>query len=100
MRVTGMVSAVAGFLTVIGATVGLRRLGRFVAAWSSATGTATDSMGRWHTHGCGEDFGASRLSHPVVGFETDLAAIGRPCKLLPKSIRNKLNLIEVRADYC
>ena len=94
MRVSGMVSAVAGILTVIGDTVGLRRLGRFVAAWSSATGTATDSMGRWYTHGCGEDFGASRLSHPVVRFETH-RAFGRTCKLLPRSIRNKLNPFEV-----
>src|SRR5215216_2965260 len=38
-------------------------------AAASATGTVTDSVGRWYSDP-GDDAGVSRLSHPVVRFVT------------------------------
>ncbi len=73
MEATGIVAAVAAIFTAIGAVFaiqglrGLRKTRRFVAA--SATGTVTDSMGRWYSDP-GDDPGVSKLSHPVVRFVT------------------------------
>src|SRR5215207_6088490 len=66
---------IVALLTAVGAVFafhGLRVLWgtrRFVAASASATGTVTDSVGRWYSDP-GDDAGVSRLSHPVVRFVT------------------------------
>jgi hypothetical protein len=75
MEAIGIIALVAALLTAIGAVFafhglrGLRRTRRFVAASASATGTVTDSVGRWYSDP-GDDPGVSRLSHPVVRFVT------------------------------
>jgi hypothetical protein len=62
---------IVALLTAVGAVFAfhglrvLRRTRRFVAASASATGTVTDSVGRWNSDP-GDDPGVSRLSHPVV----------------------------------
>ena len=66
---------IVALLTAVGAVFAfhglrvLRRTRRFVAASASATGTVTDSVGRWYSDP-GDDPGVSRLSHPVVRFMT------------------------------
>jgi hypothetical protein len=66
---------IVALLTAVGAVFAfhglrvLRRTRRFVAASASATGTVTDSVGRWNSDP-GDDPGVSRLSHPVVRFVT------------------------------
>jgi Protein of unknown function (DUF3592) len=75
MEAIWIVAAVAALFTTIGAVFavqgirGIRKTRRFVAASASATGTVTDSVGRWHSDP-GDDPGVSRLSHPVVRFVT------------------------------
>jgi hypothetical protein len=77
MEAIGIIALVAALLTAIGAVFafhglrGLRRTRRFVAASASATGTVTDSVGRWYSDP-GDDLGVSRLSHPVVRFVTGM----------------------------
>lgn len=75
MEAIGIVALVAVVLTAVGAVFavrgfqGLRSTRRFVAASASATGTVTDSVGRWYRN-TGDEPGFSRLSHPVVRFIT------------------------------
>jgi hypothetical protein len=75
MEAVGIVAAVAALFTAIGVVFavlglrGLQRTRRFVAASASATGTVTDSVGRWYRDPGGGP-GVSRLSHPVVRFVT------------------------------
>jgi hypothetical protein len=75
MEATGIVALVAGLLNVVGAVFafhGLRVFGRtrrFVAASASAKGTVSDSVGRWYSDP-GDDPGVSKLSHPVVRFQS------------------------------
>jgi hypothetical protein len=73
MEAIGIVAAVAAIFTAIGAVFavhgfrGFRKTRRFVAASASATGTVTDSVGRWYSDP-GDAPGVSKLSHPVVRF--------------------------------
>ena len=75
MEAIGIVALVAALLTAVGAVFTfhglrvLRRTRRFVSASASATGTVTDSVGRWYSDP-GDDPGVSKLSHPVVRFVT------------------------------
>ena len=75
MEAVGIVAAVAAIFTAVGAVFtvhgfrGLRKTRRFVAASTTATGTVTDSVGRWYSDP-GDDPGVSKLSHPVVKFVT------------------------------
>ena len=75
MEAIGIVALVAVVLTVVGAMFairgfrGLRSTRRFVTASASATGTVTDSVGRWYRNP-GDEPGVSRLSHPLVRFVT------------------------------
>lgn len=75
MEAIGIVALVAVVLTAVGVVFavrgfqGLRSTRRFVAASASATGTVTDSVGRWYRT-IGDEPGFSRLSHPVVRFIT------------------------------
>jgi hypothetical protein len=75
MEAIGIVAAVAALFTAIGAVFaaqgyrGIRKTRRFVEISASATGTVTDSVGRWYRDP-GDDPGISRLSHPVVRFVT------------------------------
>jgi Protein of unknown function (DUF3592) len=75
MEAIGIVAAVAALFTAIGAVFavrgyrGIRETRRFVDASASATGTVTDSVGRWYRDP-GDDPGVSKLSHPVVRFVT------------------------------
>jgi uncharacterized protein DUF3592 len=75
MEAIGIAGAVAALFTAIGAVFavrgyrGLRNTRRFVDAATSAKGTITDSVSRWHSDP-GDDPGVSRLSHPVVRFVT------------------------------
>lgn len=75
MEAIWIVAAVAALFTTIGAVFavqgirGIRKTRQFVAASASATGTVTDSVGRWYSDP-GDDPGVSRLSHPVVRFVT------------------------------
>lgn len=75
MEAIGIVALVAAVLTTVGAVFavhglrGLQRTRRFVAGSASATGTVTDSVGRWYSDP-GDDPGVSKLSHPVVRFVT------------------------------
>ena len=75
MEAIGIVALVAMVLIAVGTVFairgfrGLRSTRRFVAASVSATGTVTDSVGRWHRNP-GDEPGVSRLSHPLVRFVT------------------------------
>src|SRR3712207_620853 len=75
MEVIGVVALVAGLLTAVGAVFAVRGFRellstrRFVAEAEAATGTVTDSVGRWYRNP-GDEPGLSRLSHPVVRFVT------------------------------
>jgi hypothetical protein len=75
METIGIVAAVTAIFTVIGAVFavhgfrGLQKTRQFVAASASATGTVTDSVGRWYSEP-GDDPGVSKLSHPVVRIVT------------------------------
>jgi hypothetical protein len=75
MEAIGIVAALTSIFTAIGTVFavhgfrGLRKTRRFVAASASATGTVTDSVGRWYRDP-GDDPGVSKLSHPVVRFVT------------------------------
>jgi Protein of unknown function (DUF3592) len=75
MEAIGIVALVAVVLTAVGVVFavrgfqGLRSTRRFVASSASATGTVTDSVGRWYRT-IGDEPGFSRLSHPVVRFIT------------------------------
>src|SRR5215212_3930166 len=66
---------IVALLTAVGAVFAfhglrvLRKTRRFVAASASATGTVTDSVGRWYRDP-GDDPGVLKLSHPVVRFVT------------------------------
>src|SRR3712207_8339018 len=75
MEAIGIVALVAVVLTAVGVVFavrgfqGLRSTRRFVAASAPATGTVTDSVGRWYRT-IGDEPGFSRRSHPEVRFIT------------------------------
>jgi hypothetical protein len=72
MEAIGIVAALFTAIGAVFAVQGFRRLQktrRFVEISASATGTVTDSVGRWYRDP-GDDPGISRLSHPVVRFVT------------------------------